>query len=58
MTEQAGDRTQLFERKLSVVHLKHLALEEKEADLMRDAVSDPQGALVRAKFSRLKRGNA
>ncbi|HJS76234.1 MAG TPA: SEC-C metal-binding domain-containing protein [Burkholderiales bacterium] len=38
--------------------LKHLALEENDADLLRDAVRDPQGKLVRAKFSWLKRGNA
>jgi SEC-C motif/Protein of unknown function (DUF2384) len=38
--------------------LKHLALEERDDELLRDAVRDPQGRLVRAKLSWLKRGNA
>jgi len=38
--------------------LKHLALEERDDELLRDAVRDPQGKLVRAKFSWLKRGSA
>jgi len=38
--------------------LKHLALEESDDELLRDAVHGPQGGLVRAKLSWLKRGNA
>lgn len=38
--------------------LKHLALEDNDDELLRGAVRDPQGRLVRAKFSWLKRGNA
>jgi hypothetical protein len=38
--------------------LKHLALEESDDELLRDAVRDHEGRLVRARFSWLKRGNA
>jgi hypothetical protein len=38
--------------------LKHLALDEADADLLRDAERDAAGRLVKVRFSWLKRGNA
>ncbi len=38
--------------------LRHLALDDSEADLLRDAARDGQGQLVRVNFTWLKRGNA